>query len=108
MRSKASKTDLGSFALDPEDYIAGTVASAKPRPSARADFVKVPMAWKNRLAGARRAVTYHVALELLHRSIFVEHRRTVRLSNVGLASLGIMPRQKWRALVELEVLGLIR
>jgi hypothetical protein len=47
-----------------------------------------------------------VALYLLHRA-FKEHRQTVKLANSSLASQGIYRQQKWRALIELETLGLI-
>jgi hypothetical protein len=76
--------------------------------SYRAEFIAVPILWGDRLLNeARGAATFKLALHLLSRD-YVEHRKTYRLANVALAEIGITPRQKWRALAELEKLGLIR
>jgi hypothetical protein len=70
-------------------------------------FVKVPLFWLDRLGkAARPASTYPVALHLLYVS-WKAQGRPVYLSNVALTVVGISPRAKWRALGELERLGLI-
>jgi hypothetical protein len=67
-------------------------------------FVIVPMEWIDRLAHARHASTFKVALELLHRC-WKTGQQSVLLPNTGLA--GVSRKAKWRALAELERLSLI-
>jgi hypothetical protein len=69
-------------------------------------FVKVPFEWMDRLNRARHASTFKVALALLHRR-WKTSSNTVLLQNTGLGFAGVSRRQKWRALAELERLGLI-
>ena len=69
-------------------------------------FVRVPLEWVHRLAGARYAATTTLALHLLHRT-FQEHRQTIRVANGLLALKGISRGQKWRALAELQAMGLV-
>ena len=69
-------------------------------------FVKVPLEWVARLSAARLAATWKVALHLLHES-FKNRRQTIRLANGAVALDGISKCQKWRALAELEGLGLV-
>jgi hypothetical protein len=100
--------------ISPEEFAPASIvldrqaAARSSRPARGSKFVKVPISWKDQLTAARCAVTYHVALELLHRSNYVEHARTIRFANVGLTPIGITPRRKWQALAELERLGLVR
>lgn len=82
-------------------------ALAKERKQKRErTFVMVPLAWKDKLATVRAFPTYAVALELLHRQWRLGN--PVSLSNVTAATIGVERRQKWRALKELEQLGLIK
>ena len=90
---------------EPPPLEQATQVVAKGRPT-RQGFTMLPDPWRVRLRAARRAATWNVAAELLSRS-FKEHQQTIRLSNVGLASIGVASRQKWRALAELEKLGLV-
>ena len=76
-------------------------AAASPK------FLAVPTVWVQRLYGARGAATFKVVMHLLSKE-YETHRQTVRLANVALMSIGITPYQKWRALAELERLGLVR
>lgn len=83
-----------------------TIAKAKAAARHRQarQFVMVPLWWKNQLSRATHACTFKVALELLYR-----HWRgggeAVSLPNVGL--VGVSDGTKWRALKELEDLGLV-
>jgi hypothetical protein len=100
--------------FDPKDLAPASIVLDRQRAAGRSarskrgpKFIRVPIVWADRLAASRHLSTSAVAHRLLDRS-FREHRRTIRLANVGLESIGVTPRQKWRALAELENLGLIR
>ena len=70
----------------------------------RRHFVKVPWSWVERLTRARHIVTYRVALHILY-----EHWRAggrpCTLANGAVE--GVARGTKWRALRELEHLGLV-
>jgi hypothetical protein len=72
----------------------------------RQQFVIVPWGWIERLAKTASANTYRVALHLLY-----EHWRgsgqSFLLPNGMLAMEGVTRFAKWRALAELEELGLV-
>jgi hypothetical protein len=72
----------------------------------REHFVKVPGIWVERLAEARYIATYRVALHLLYLK-WKQGGRTVSLANGLLHMDGVSRWAKWRALRELEQLGLI-
>ena len=67
-------------------------------------FVILPMEWIDRLEHARHVSTFKVAHELLYRR-WKTGQQSVLLPNTGLA--GVSRWGKWRALLELERLGLI-
>jgi hypothetical protein len=94
--------DLEYLRIDPEQ----ARQVGKRRKNWRREFVRVPWPWVERLQAARRVNTYRLALLLLY-----EHWRTggqpVPLTNVGLVGEGVSRRSKWRALAELELVGLI-
>ena len=72
-------------------------------------FVRVPLGWVHRLAGARHVSTYRVALHLHHREFrAINKGAAIGLPNGALEADGVTPRQKWRALAELEKLGLVK
>ena len=75
-------------------------------PRGQRQFVRVPLEWGHRLAGARYTATWTLALHLLRRA-FKERRQTIKVANALLASKGVSRRQKWRALRELEAMGLV-
>lgn len=78
-----------------------------PRPR-KGLFVKVPLEWAHRLDSARFVATSKVALHLLHEGFKAHgHGNNIRLANGVLALKGVTPGQKWRALAELERLGLV-
>lgn len=70
-------------------------------------FVKFPLVWADRLRTVRYTSSYRVALHLLYRH-WKSGRCPIQLSNVALVEAGVSRDQKWRALRELELLGLIR
>lgn len=78
----------------------------KRRKKWRRQYVQFPWAWIDRLQTAKRVSTYRLALLLVY-----EHWRTkgrpIALSNVMALAEGLSRRSKWRALSELEALGLI-
>ena len=98
----------------PDDFSLGNLrievlpTTAKAREAARRrrqnQFVMVPLEWKIRLGGAHSVYTFKVALELLYRH-WKSGGKPVLLPNVGID--GVPRGTKWRALGELESLGLI-
>jgi hypothetical protein len=80
---------------------------AKAPPPRRGGFIAVPYGWEYRLREAKRgAVVYPVALYILRRD-WETDRAPVKVSNVAMERLGLSRQSKWRALKELEALGLI-
>ena len=73
----------------------------------RQQFIMVPMTWADRLGTARYAATFKVAHRLL-REHWRGGGRPIQLANVALARNGVSRHQKWRALLELERLGLVQ
>jgi hypothetical protein len=69
-------------------------------------FTKVPWLWRDRLRKAARASTFKLAFFLLHR-YWQNDGRPIPVSALAMEEEGISPRQKSRALSELESLGLI-
>jgi hypothetical protein len=94
--------DLEQLRVDPERV----TQRAKPK-NWRRQFVRVPWVWVERLQMAKRVSTYRLALVLVY-----EHWRTggrpIALSNVFAFAEGLSRRSKWRAITELESLGLVR
>ena len=72
----------------------------------RQPFVMVPWTWIERLAETSSANAYRVALHLLHRH-WKNNGQPFLLANGVLAAAGVTRFAKWRALAELERLGLI-
>ena len=66
----------------------------------------VPREWELRLLRAKRINTYRLALELLYLHWYGKGKPVIVSSKV-VAAAGISTRSKWRALAELEGLGLI-
>jgi hypothetical protein len=97
--------NIDDFRLEAAPPIAEQPGSER-RPRRQDLFVMVPLEWMHRLAGAHTAATCTVALHLLFRA-FQERQQTIKLANRLLASLGVSRWQKWRALAELEAMGLI-
>jgi hypothetical protein len=96
---------------DPDDILAGfalpdevkLVTPYKSR-KRRQQFVKVPMAWRERLEGAS-GQTVLLAWDLLYRAW--KQSGPIKLGNMLLRHDGISRQSKWRGLNELERRGLI-
>jgi hypothetical protein len=96
--------NLNSLRVDPADARFQQPTKTKKW---RREFVRVPWAWVERLQSAKRVSTYRLAHLLLYESWRIGGRPVV-LSNVFTKTEGLSRRSKWRALVELETLGLVR
>jgi hypothetical protein len=98
----ADAFDLARLRVNPADL------QRKPkRKKWRREYVRVPWEWVERLQSSRRVSTYRLALLLLY-EFWRTGGRPVVLSNAS-AQAGALPRRsKWRALAELEGLGLVR
>ena len=72
----------------------------------RRHYVQVPWPWVERLKAAKRISTYRLALSLVYAS-WRNGGRPIVLSNVMAEEEGLSRRSKWRALAELEYLGLV-
>jgi hypothetical protein len=70
-------------------------------------YVQVPWPWVERLQSARRVSTWRLALLLLYES-WRSGGQPIVLSNSLAVAEGVSRRSKWRALEELETLGLIQ
>lgn len=99
--------DLKRHRLTPEMAQLAAMPSRRTGvPGTQRHFVRVPVLWVERLAEARHLATYRLALYLLYRS-WKTGSRSITLSNGVLAAEGITRWTKWRALRELERLGLV-
>jgi hypothetical protein len=81
--------------------------AAKKKERRRRQFVMVPLNWLEDLRVTRRASTLRVAHCLLYR-YWKDKGQPIVLSNVVLSWWGVTRREKWRALAELERLGLVK
>src|SRR5262245_9485113 len=73
-------------------------------------FVQLPWEWAERLMMTERAATWKVAVLILHRHWWrsMDGGGPVKLSNaLALVTAGIGQDAKWRALRELEEMGLV-
>jgi hypothetical protein len=92
------------------DEEAGALGCGKPRSKPRrvgGEFIKFPRMWMERLRASRSLATYKVALCLLFRN-WKARGRPFPLTNTVLSEERVSWQAKWRALRELEELGLIR
>jgi hypothetical protein len=78
----------------------------KRRPRQKLGFVMMALGWKNQLYKAHYACTLKVGIELHYLSYKSFHKPFV-LTNVAAARIGIDRQAKYRALRELQALGLI-
>jgi hypothetical protein len=84
-----------------------TIRAPAKRNTWRRHYVQVPWPWVERLQSAKRISTYKLAHLLLYENWKTGGRPLV-LSNVLAAEVGLCRQAKWRALRELEWLGLVR
>ncbi len=101
--------NLDNWALRYEDVAevkVETAASKRRAARLQTEFVRVPLIWVLALAKPKWRATWPLALYVLHRS-WRYKGAAVTLSNIVLAELKISRLEKYRALAELETLGLI-
>jgi hypothetical protein len=97
--------DLKRHRLTPEMVATLAVVPREIR-KRREHFAKVPGIWIEQLAKARYLATYRLALHILYRH-WKGGGKPFMLSNGMAAMEGVSRWAKWRALAELERLGLI-
>jgi hypothetical protein len=97
--------DLKQHRLTPEMLAQLAVVPRKIQ-KRRQQFVMVPWMWAEKLATVRYIATYRVALHVLYRH-WKGRGEPFTLSNGAMLMEGVSRWQKWRALGELEKLGLI-
>jgi hypothetical protein len=102
---KDQYADLKQHRLTPET-LAKLAAVPQKIQQRRQQFIMVPWVWVDRLARTSSANTYRVALHLLYHH-WKSNRQPFPLPNGLLAMKGVTRFAKWRALDELERLGLI-
>jgi len=71
-------------------------------------FVRVPWEWAMRLLGTKHASSVYPLAHLLLYEHWHAGGRPIVLSNALAAEVGLSRSSKWRALKELEELGLVR
>jgi hypothetical protein len=103
---QADTFDLETLRIDPNDgelmRLARVPAKIRKR---REQFIRVPWAWLEKLRGAP-GQTIWLAVYLLHLH-WVNHGKPFTLANGMLRSDGLSRQSKWRALADLERIGLV-
>jgi hypothetical protein len=102
-KDKSDPLELDNLRVQPGD--ARWAVVPKKIRERRQQFVKVPWTWIERLGGAH-GKTYAVAVRLLYLH-WKGDGKPIKLANGMLAIDGISRWSKWRALEDLEWLGLI-
>jgi hypothetical protein len=92
---------LETFRVVPGSFTAAVKAKR------RQNFIRFPYRWFEVLQKERSGRVYRVALFLLYRN-WRNQGRPIPLSNLLLADVGVARREKWRALANLERLGLVK
>jgi hypothetical protein len=80
--------------------------AGKATKATKGRFVRIPGEWAHRLCRAKHLGTYKVAVYLLHLN-WKSRGKPIRLPNAVLRQMGVGRDAKWRALLELETMGLI-
>jgi hypothetical protein len=113
MDDSDDKFVIDGWALTPEKLAtmnrAAAVKAEHPHAKQHSskEFTMVPDSWEIKLRGCRHNATYPVAVFLL-RQHWKTKERPIKVPNTALAKRGVDRYAKWRALQELEELGLIR
>jgi len=82
------------------------IEAGKSTNATKGRFVRVPGEWAHRLCRAKHLSSYKVAVYLLHLH-WKSRGKPIRLANAALKQMGVGRDAKWRALLELETLGLV-
>ena len=103
MMQEGDLFNIENLKVDAADVKAARPPNQRMRPKA---FVRVPGVRAHRLCGAKHLSTYKVAIHLLHLH-WKSRGKPIRLANAALRSMSVGRDAKWRALLELETLGLV-
>jgi hypothetical protein len=99
--------DVAALRIDPADAKFVTKAAGSRKVKWQRKFIRVPWAWVDQLKATKRASTYRLALIMIY-EYWRTGGRPIKLSNAMLAGDGVTRKSKWRALRELEQLGLVK
>ena len=97
--------DLKSLELPPDLVAKGKQSNPTKPKKRRQHFVRVPWVWMEKLIGCR-GQTLRVAFVVLYLD-WKAKGQPVKLANKLPQMVGVSRRAKWRALTDLESLGLI-
>lgn len=106
MTHKTDPFDLDNLRLPPEPVSERRAVVPKKIQKQLQHFVKVPGVWVERLKEARNIATYRIALHVLYQN-WKGNGAPFTLSNAAALSAGVSRWCKYKALQELERLGLI-
>jgi hypothetical protein len=97
--------DLGGLFLPGDDGLmhGAEMDGAPPRPAK--GYTVVSLAWLARVRPVLRTADRLLVAQMLYRQCLLRRSRTVKLPNSELKALGISPRTKQRALLDLEMVG---
>jgi hypothetical protein len=96
--------------IEVEEVVIPGIGNGKPKLRTKVDsFVKIPMAWKDRLfeVGARNTAAIMIGIEL-HALSFKAFGKPFPLTNITMEKLGIDRHTKRPVLTKLEALELIK
>jgi hypothetical protein len=108
MAADPDQFDIDALQIDPSDpaYVPRGDASKTRKKKWERQYILFPWSWLDRLEAAGRGATWRLALFLVY-----EHwrngGRTIKLTNIMAAEVGVSPGAKGRALDDLEQAGLI-
>ena len=110
MAHRDSPFDLDKLRIDPTDPSLVPRQGAPKKKTAKKwkrQYVRVPWSWIERLQASKSIGAYRLALFLAY-----EHWRNggkpIELTNATTTNEGVPRSTKWRSLLELERLGLVR
>lgn len=98
--------DLPSLSVSPAKVVSITAAAASKRWQRR--YVQVPWSWVEALREIDRACTYRLALEILYTAWKRSDGRPIVVSIAFAELANVGKRSRWRALADLERLGLVK
>jgi DNA-binding transcriptional ArsR family regulator len=109
MAANRNPIDIETLRIDPTDpaYVPRASGAAKTRKKKwERQYILFPWSWLDRLKTTGRGATWRLALFLVY-----EHwrtgGRTIKLTNIMAAEVGVSPDAKGRAIDDLEQAGLI-
>ena len=107
MAVERDQFDIDALRIDPADPAFVPRGAAKTRKKKwERQFILFPWSWLDRLKATGRGATWRLALFLVYES-WRTGGRTIKLTNIMAAEVGVSPDAKGRALDDLEQAGLI-